>query len=272
MNMLKRLGLAGLLLGMLGLITGCYNPSTPAGFEGYVTRGAIVGKRAFVAGQQGPTSTGLGWLLEVKNVDFRWRTYNEGFKVMSSDNLALIFKAHLVIRPKPGQIKGVIETYGGEEWYPRSIQEPFRNAIYESVSGYKALDAKDKRDVIAENAKKLFDEFLKDKPFELEKVVVGTIDLPEQVARSQEMKISKETEIEAQSFEIEIAEKKRDIRIIEAKGIAEAQRIITKTLTPLYLQHEAIEAQRAMASSPNHTTVYIPSGENGVPIIRAISD
>lgn len=270
--MKQRLVLAGLLLGALSLMTGCYNPGTPAGFEGYVERGAIVGKRAFVGAQTGPTSTGLGWLLEVKNVDVRWRTYNEGFKVMSSDNLALIFKAHLVIRPRPGEVKTVVETYGGEEWYPRSIQEPFRNAIYESVSGYKALDAKDKRDVIAANAKKLFEEFLKNKPFELEKVVVGTIDLPEEVARSQEMKISKETEIEAQTFEIEIAMKKKEIRIIEAEAIAESQRIINTTLTPLYLQHKAIEAQHAMASSPNHTTVYIPSGSNGIPIIRAVTD
>ena len=41
-------------------------------------------------------------------------------------------------------------------------------------------------------------------------------------------------------------------------------------LTGLYgsLQHEAIQAQLAMSQSPNHTTVYIPSGENGIPIIK----
>ena len=63
--MTQRLVLASFVL---ALMTACYNPSTPAGFEGYVERGAIIGKRAFVEAQKGPTSTGLGWLLEVKNV------------------------------------------------------------------------------------------------------------------------------------------------------------------------------------------------------------
>ncbi len=38
-------------------------------------------------------------------------------------------------------------------------------------------------------------------------------------------------------------------------------------LTPLYIQHEAIEAQKAMVGSENHTTIYIPVGPMGVPIV-----
>jgi hypothetical protein len=38
--------------------------------------------------------------------------------------------------------------------------------------------------------------------------------------------------------------------------------IIRGQLSALYVQHEAIEAQKLMVNSPNHTTVYIP----GVPL------
>lgn len=259
-----------LVLSAGGGTSGCYNPSTPAGHEGYVVRGAIVGQRAYVGTQTGPTSTGLGWLLEVQNVDFRWRTYNEQFKVMSADNLSLAFNAHLVVRPTPSSVRDVVETYGGEEWYPRSVQEPFRNAIYEAVAGYKALEAKDKRETISADVTQKFRAFLDKKPFEVEKIVIGTIDLPEEVAKSQELKISKETEIERQDFEVKIAEKKKQIKVIEAEGIAEAQRIINTTLTPLYLQHEAIQAQVGLAGSPNHTTVYIPVGTNGIPLVKTV--
>ena len=34
----------------------------------------------------------------------------------------------------------------------------------------------------------------------------------------------------------------------------------------MYIQHEAIEAQKLMVNSPNHTTVYIPVGPMGVPL------
>ena len=60
-------------------------------------------------------------------------------------------------------------------------------------------------------------------------------------------------------------------KVIEAKGIAEAQAIINKTLTQAYLQHEAIQAQMKMAVGQNHTTVYIPSGDNGIPLVRTVN-
>lgn len=60
-----------------------------------------------------------------------------------------------------------------------------------------------------------------------------------------------------------------DQRLIEATGIRKAQDEISKTLTPLYLQHEAIQAQeRTAASGRNNTIVYVPSGNNGVPIVQ----
>jgi len=67
---------------------------------------------------------------------------------------------------------------------------------------------------------------------------------------------------------IQIEQQKKQIKIVEAQGIAVAQEIINKTLTDKYLQHEAIESQKAMADSPNHTTVYIPSGQNGIPMVK----
>jgi hypothetical protein len=42
--------------------------------------------------------------------------------------------------------------------------------------------------------------------------------------------------------------------------------IIRGQLSPLYVQHEAIEAQKQMVNSPNHTVVYIPAGAMGVPL------
>lgn len=76
-----------------------------------------------------------------------------------------------------------------------------------------------------------------------------------------------EQEAEQMKFILEKEIKEAERRVIEAGGIAKAQEIINKTLTSNYLQHEAIQAQQKMASSPNHTTVYIPVGTNGIPIV-----
>lgn len=57
-------------------------------------------------------------------------------------------------------------------------------------------------------------------------------------------------------------------RFLAAVGIREAQDEISKTLTPIYVQWEAIQAQMKLANSPTHTQVYIPTGDNGVPLVK----
>jgi uncharacterized iron-regulated membrane protein len=66
---------------------------------------------------------------------------------------------------------------------------------------------------------------------------------------------------------IQVEKQRAQIRVQDAIGIAESQKIINATLTPLYLQHEAIQAQLKMAGSQNHTQIYIPTGANGIPLV-----
>jgi hypothetical protein len=55
----------------------------------------------------------------------------------------------------------------------------------------------------------------------------------------------------------------------EAIGVRRAQEVITKGLTPSYLQYEAIQAQKAVATSGrNNTLIYLPSGNGGVPLAQ----
>jgi regulator of protease activity HflC (stomatin/prohibitin superfamily) len=64
------------------------------------------------------------------------------------------------------------------------------------------------------------------------------------------------------------AQKRRE----EAKGIRDAQDTIQATLTDRYLQHEAIQAQKAIATSgSNNSIIYVPSGSNGTPLVQDIS-
>jgi regulator of protease activity HflC (stomatin/prohibitin superfamily) len=105
----------------------------------------------------------------------------------------------------------------------------------------------------------------------LEKVLLRAIQLPLTVSQAIEEKLKAEQESEQMKFVLTKQSQEAERVIIEAKGIAAAQAIINKTLTPQYLQHEAIQAQVAMANGPNHTVVYIPSGDNGIPLVRAMN-
>jgi hypothetical protein len=62
---------------------------------------------------------------------------------------------------------------------------------------------------------------------------------------------------------------KAEQRVIEAEGIRKAQDLISKTLTPLYVQHEAIKAQE---NDRQGDRTYIPVGPQGVPLVANIND
>lgn len=75
------------------------------------------------------------------------------------------------------------------------------------------------------------------------------------------------TEVKRTKELVAVEREKANVRRVEADGIRDAQAKIAGTLTDRYLQHEAIRAQEKMAGSPNHTQVYIPSGQNGLPLV-----
>src|SRR5919112_954656 len=91
-----------LVIAAAAWVLGSRNPYTPAGYVGYLTKGAVFGKARFHGIQKGPTSAGRGWLLDVTNVSVTPYTYTEEFvgdsAVMSRDNLKIGFRVHTVWR------------------------------------------------------------------------------------------------------------------------------------------------------------------------------
>ena len=104
-----------LFLTVIVWLIGSHNPYTPAGYVGYLTKGAVFGKARFHGIQRGPTSAGRGWLLEVTNVSITPYTYNEDFTrddaVLSRDNLKIAFRVHTVWRVDDTRIPLFMERF-----------------------------------------------------------------------------------------------------------------------------------------------------------------
>ncbi len=260
------------LISSLYFLVGCSNPSTPAGFEGYVKESPrIWGKGGFQGNLKGPENFGMSiWKNEVENVDFRPQTYAESFNVLAKDELNIAFRFQTIIKIKSGSIKTVVEDYAGSKFYLRYIREPLRAMIRKNVQNLESRNVKEKREEIAKAVMLELRTYLSNTPFIAISGVVGNIDYPKVVTEAVEKKLAAKQLLDEKETQREIAIKDAEIRIEEARGIAEAQRIINSTLTLNYLQHEAINAQKEMAASPNHTTVYIPSGTNGIPLVSTL--
>ncbi|QYJ95867.1 SPFH domain-containing protein [Shewanella spartinae] len=269
-NRLKFIAPLVVVLPLAGGLSGCTNPNTPAGEEGYVfEKPRIFGAGGYRGTLIGPSNYGVSlWRNEVINIDMRPNTYTENFKILAKDDLNISFNFHAVIAIKSGTVKEVVEKYGAENWYVRFVRETFRTYVRDEVQRYDSVALKENRSEIAQAVSVKLKDYLKTSPFQLNNVIVGNINYPDIVAIAVEKKLAAQQLLSEKETQKEIAQKDAEIRIEEAKGIAQAQKIINETLTPNYLQHEAINAQLKMADSPNHTTVYIPVGTNGIPLIK----
>jgi len=249
------------------------NPITPAGNEGYVYENPrVFGKGGFRGILVGPANYGVSVNRnQVINIDFRPITYNEPFKILAKDELNVSFRYQSVIKIKPGSVKEVVEHYAGQDFYRRYIKEFLRGVVRTNVQTLDSREIKENRSLISERVITQLREYLKGTPFIVVTSVVGNIDYPEVVTNAVEKKLAAKQLLDEKETQRMITAKDAEIRIEEAKGIAQAQKIINTTLTNNYLQHEAIAAQLKMADSPNHTTVYIPSGMNGIPLVKTVA-
>jgi len=246
------------------------NPSTPAGHEGYVyEEPRLFGNGGYRDSVRGPANYGISLMRNrVINIDMRPGTYTENFHILARDDLNISFDFHTIMAVNSGTVQQVVEQYGGEKWYQRYVKETLRTYVRDAAQQFDSNALKTQREAIAKAVLQKLQAYLKTTPFQVRQVVVGDITYPKIVASAVEKKLAAQQLLAEKTTQKEIAQKDAEIRIEEAKGIAQAQKIINATLTANYLQHEAINAQLKMAESPNHTTVYIPVGTNGIPLVK----
>ena len=276
--------MAGAVLIAIWLV-GSSNPFTPAGYVGYLTKGAVFGKSRFYGVQIGPTSAGRTWLLDVTNVSVTPYTYSEDFTghdaVLSRDNLKIAFRIHTVWRVDATKVPLFMERFSTtatrtdvdrdpdsvvQVAYGHFVREPLRTFARDEVQRRNGLDVKEALIPIGDSVLGRIRAYAAGSPFMISRVVVGNVQYPDEVANAVSRKLAATQELERKDTEIEIERKERTKREVQAQGIANAMQIIRGQLSAMYIQHEAIEAQKLMVNSPNNTVVYIPVGPMGVPL------
>ena len=276
---------AALVAVVLFWLMGSHNPVTPAGYVGYLTKGAVIGKARFYGVQRGPVSPGRTWLLNVTNVSITPYTYNEDFTgdeaVLSRDNLKIAFRVHTGWRIDETRVPMFMERFSTtvsrqvhetdpdaivKVAYANFVREPLRTFARDEVQRRNGLEVKEALIPIGDAVLARIRQYAADSPFIISSVVVGNVQYPAEVADAVSRKLAATQELQRKDTEIEIERKERVKREVQAQGIANAMQIIRGQLSSMYIQHEAIEAQKLMVNSPNHTVVYIPVGPMGVPL------
>jgi len=265
------------------------NPVTPAGYAGYVTRGALAGKTEFVKVQYGPTSTSAGWLLHVTNVPLTPRTYQEDFSgpegIVSGDNTRIAFAINVTVRIRPNQpgtsqdwVRNFVENYttlhDGEspdqvlaDTYTNNLKQPIRGFVRLAAESIKGMDIQDNMPRIADEVNAKVQALTANTPFEVTNITIGYIHYPDSVTSQVANNLIASQQVLEQNIQTQLTTLDAQIMVTDNEGLAEAAAIINKGITPQWLQYEALQAELANVKSESATNLFIPVGPMGVPTV-----
>ncbi|HCK05207.1 MAG: prohibitin family protein [Bacteroidetes bacterium] len=199
--------------------------------------------------------------------EIRQQELFEKMKVLSSNGLEIQIDASAWYKPITEDL-GKLHQEKGENYLERIIQPAIRSAARSVVGRYTPEQLySSKRDAIQEEIYEETKKILDKQYVQLNEVLVRDVTLPGTIKDAIERKLKQEQESLEYEFRLVTAQKEAERQIIEAQGKADANRILSASLTDKILSDKGIEATIKLSESNNSKVVVIGSGKDGLPLI-----
>ena len=199
--------------------------------------------------------------------EVRQQELTEKMKVLSSNGLDIQLEATAWYQPKWDDLGNLHQTKG-VNYLDRVLKPALRSATRSVVGRYTPEQIySSKRDVIQEEIYDETKKIVENQYIQLNDILVRDVTLPAAIKDAIERKLDQEQQSLEYEFRLITAQKEAEKQIIEARGKADANRILSASLTDKILQDKGIEATLRLAESPNSKVVIIGSGKDGMPII-----
>ncbi|QIE58357.1 prohibitin family protein [Rasiella rasia] len=191
----------------------------------------------------------------------------EKMKVLSSNGLEIQIDASAWYQPVYGDLGNLHQSLG-KDYLQRVIQPAIRSAARSVVGRYTPEQLySSKRDAIQDEIFEETKTILSKQFVQLNEVLVRDVTLPNTIKEAIERKLRQEQESLEYEFRLVTASKEAEKVRIEAQGKADANKILSASLTDKILQDKGIDATLKLAESPNAKVVVVGSGESGLPLI-----
>lgn len=199
--------------------------------------------------------------------EIRQQELFEKMKVLSSNGLEIQIDASAWYKPITADL-GKLHQEKGENYLERIIQPAIRSAARSVVGRYTPEQLySSKRDAIQDEIYSETKKILDRQYVQLNEVLVRDVTLPSTIKDAIERKLKQEQESLEYEFRLVTAQKEAERQIIEAQGKADANRILSASLTDKILSDKGIEATIKLSESNNSKIIVIGSGEDGLPLI-----
>jgi regulator of protease activity HflC (stomatin/prohibitin superfamily) len=191
----------------------------------------------------------------------------EKMKVLSSNGLEIQIDASAWYQPVASEL-GNLHQNLGENYLDRVIKPAIRSAARSVVGRYTPEQLySSKRDAIQDEIFAETKKILDKQNVQLNEVLVRDVTLPNTIKEAIERKLRQEQESLEYEFRLVTAKKEAEKVTIEAQGKADANRILSASLTDKILQDKGIDATLELSKSPNSKVVIVGSGDSGLPLI-----
>ncbi|WP_166966516.1 prohibitin family protein [Yeosuana marina] len=191
----------------------------------------------------------------------------EKMRVLSSNGLEIQIDASAWYEPVYNDL-GHLHQSLGQNYLDRVIKPAIRSAARSVVGRYTPEQLySSKRDIIQDEIFIETKKILEKQYVQLNEILVRDVTLPATIKTAIERKLKQEQESLEYEFRLVTAQKEAEKVIIEAKGKAESNRILSASLTDKILQDKGIDATIKLADSPNSKIIVIGSGDSGLPLI-----
>jgi prohibitin 1 len=199
--------------------------------------------------------------------DVRLKDTFEKMEVLSKNGLSIKIDLSFRYQPVADSI-GFLHDGIGKNFLESIIKPEIRSVTREVIGNYLPEELySTKREAIEDEIYELTRENIEAKYIRLDAILIRDVTLPLTLQTAIEQKLKQEQESLEYEFKIDKARKEAERKEIEARGISEFQKIITRTITPQLLKWKGIEATQEIAKSPNAKVVVIGNGEGDLPII-----
>ncbi len=191
----------------------------------------------------------------------------EKMKVLSSNGLEIQIDASAWYQPVYNELGNLHQSLG-QNYLQRVIQPAIRSAARSVVGRYTPEQLySSKRDAIQDEIFAETKTILSKQFVQLNEVLVRDVTLPNTIKEAIERKLRQEQESLEYEFRLVTASKEAEKVRIEAQGKADANRILSASLTDKILQDKGIDATLKLSESPNAKVVVVGSGDSGLPLI-----
>ena len=187
--------------------------------------------------------------------------------VLSANGLEIKLDASVLYQPTAATV-GLLHQTRGTDYLNSVIIPAVRSATRSVVGRYTPEQLySTKRDAIQAEIYIETKKIVEPQYVQLNDILVRDVTLPSTIKTAIESKLKQEQESLEYEFRLVTAAKEAQKQIIEAKGKADANKILSASLNDKILKDKGIEATMQLSSSPNTKVIVIGGGKDGLPLI-----